>query len=63
MELLFKKQFHFYYKFTIYLLSIPILDKMICYYITKEEIKLPPSSRLEISNCNRTTSFHHTPLL
>ena len=36
---------------------------MICYYITKEEINLPPSSRLEISGYNRTTSFHHTPLL
>ena len=36
---------------------------MICYYKTKEEKNLPPSSRLEISSCNRTTSFHHTPLL
>ena len=26
-------------------------------------MNLPPSSRLEISSCNRTTSFHHTPLL
>ena len=49
--------------FTNLLPTVPTYDKMICYYITKEEMNLPPSSRLEISSCNRTTSFHHTPLL
>ena len=49
--------------FTNLLPTVPTYDKMICYYITKEEKNLPPSSRLEISSCNRTTSFHHTPLL
>ena len=57
------KHFRFYYKFTFSLPTVPTYVKPLCYYITKEEMNLPPSSRLEISSCNRTTSFHHTPLL